>query len=108
VLTSPGAWTGLSPEQQHQLAGLGGVHFQQHPGQLGDGQPSVVISRVVNCEAFKADVRMVKEDLAAGRLEPSWEKKAGAAVTERAAGKMDSWKWKEQEAFWGEKFEGRL
>lgn len=53
--------------------------------------------------AFRADVRLFQEDLAAGRYEKQWLEDAKLASEERASGKFDDWKEKNREDFWGQK-----
>ena len=46
---------------------------------------------------------MLQEDLAAGRLEPEWQRQAHEAMKERAEGKFDKFKEREFEEHWGQK-----
>lgn len=52
---------------------------------------------------FRRGIREFQEDLAFGRLEPSWQASAAEAMEERARGKFDAYKEGQFEQFWGQK-----
>lgn len=52
---------------------------------------------------FRRGLREFQEDLALGRLDPTWQADAAQAMEERARGEFDAYKENQFEAFWGQK-----
>lgn len=102
LLMKDEAWTSLQKDQQRTLIAMlpnAPVVEEDEDGNL----PNVVKARVERSDAFKADIRMFKEDLEAGRLEPEWQLMARRAVQRRANGDFDEYERQKRQETWGEK-----
>lgn len=76
------------------------------PDTIPDDLPNIPGQILAGSTAFRTDLRLYQEDLAEGRMDPAWRRRAEQASKERAEGKFDDWKEKERELWWGQKTGG--
>jgi len=102
LLMKDEAWTVLSKEQQKQLISMLPSAPTVEPDPNGDF-PNLLRATLQKSAAMKADIRLFKEDLSAGRLEPEWQLMARRAIQRRANGDFDEYEKQKREEIWGER-----
>jgi len=102
LLMKDEAWTTLSKDQQRQLISMlpNAPNVEPDPN---DELPNLLQATLQKSAAMKADIRLFKEDLGAGRLEPEWQLMARRAIQRRANGDFDEYEKQKREEIWGEK-----
>ena len=102
LLCDERAWSSLKPEQQTVLLAAipGAPVIEEH---TDEPLPNIARQMLKSNNAFQAGVRMFRDDLDEGRMDPEWQKRAQIAMEMRARGDFDDWKQKNSEEFWGQK-----
>lgn len=105
LLSQERAWTLLDRSEQLELIAMLPTFIRADlPEFPTDMEIPNILRQVMKSNTyFREDIRLLQEDLAAGRYDPQWQKEAQEATEKRAAGAFDSWKEQNREEFWGQK-----
>jgi hypothetical protein len=99
LLAKEEAWSSLSLETRTEL-------YRMLPkGDNSAPNPDVHPLKTSYAKYIKHFIYEWEQDLAAGRNTAKWQREAKQASGERMAGTYDSWKEKEREEHWGQKYD---